>query len=65
MSESQRVITDGRVTFSLVDGSVEIKYQHLNPATYFQEVVDVARSVAVARAVEARPSVVVRVTVVV
>ncbi|PIL32767.1 hypothetical protein GSI_04884 [Ganoderma sinense ZZ0214-1] len=39
---------DGRVSFSLVDGSVEIKYQHLNPATYFQEVVDTARSVILA-----------------
>ncbi|TBU40126.1 DNA repair helicase [Dichomitus squalens] len=39
---------DGRVTFSLVDGSVEIKYQHLNPATHFQEVVDAARSVVLA-----------------
>ena len=39
---------DGRVSFSLVDGSVEIKYQHLNPATYFQEVVETARSVILA-----------------
>ena len=39
---------DGRVSFSLVDGSVEIKYQHLNPATYFQEVVNTARSVILA-----------------
>ncbi|KAI1785288.1 DNA repair helicase [Ganoderma leucocontextum] len=39
---------DGRVNCSIVDGSVEIKYQHLNPATYFQEVVDTARSVILA-----------------
>ncbi|KAI9068626.1 DNA repair helicase [Trametes sanguinea] len=39
---------DGRVTVSLVDDQVEIKYQHLNPATYFQEVVDVARAVILA-----------------
>ncbi|OBZ69839.1 ATP-dependent RNA helicase CHL1 [Grifola frondosa] len=39
---------DGRVTFSIVDNQVEIKYQHLNPSTYFQEVVDSARSVVLA-----------------
>ncbi|KAI0644923.1 DNA repair helicase [Trametes meyenii] len=39
---------DGRVTLSFVDGQVEIKYQHLNPATYFQEVIDSARSVILA-----------------
>ncbi|RDX47561.1 DNA repair helicase [Lentinus brumalis] len=39
---------DGRVTFSMVDGQVEIKYQHLNPATHFQEVIEVARSVILA-----------------
>ncbi|KAI0827672.1 DNA repair helicase [Trametes gibbosa] len=39
---------DGRVTLSIVDGQVEIKYQHLNPATYFQEVVDSARAVILA-----------------
>ncbi|KAI0629727.1 helicase C-terminal domain-containing protein [Trametes polyzona] len=32
----------------MVDGQVEIKYQHLNPATYFQEVVDSARAVILA-----------------
>ncbi len=42
------VDTDGRVSFSLFDGAVEIKYQHLNPATYFQEVVATARSVVLA-----------------
>ncbi len=40
--------TDGRVTLSMVDGQVEIKYQHLNPATYFQEVIETARSVILA-----------------
>ncbi|CAL1712032.1 unnamed protein product [Somion occarium] len=39
---------DGRVTFSMIDDQVEIKYQHLNPATYFREVVEVARSVVLA-----------------
>jgi chromosome transmission fidelity protein 1 len=39
---------DGRVTLTLVGDQVEIKYQHLNPATYFQEVVDVARAVVLA-----------------
>ncbi|KZT03940.1 DNA repair helicase [Laetiporus sulphureus 93-53] len=39
---------DGRVTLSLVDGQVELKYQHLNPATHFRDVVDVARSVVLA-----------------
>ncbi|GBE87470.1 ATP-dependent DNA helicase CHL1 [Sparassis crispa] len=39
---------DGRVTFSMVDRQVEIKYQHLNPSTYFQEVIDEARSVVLA-----------------
>lgn len=39
---------DGRVTFGLSDGQVEIKYQHLNPATHFKEVVDTARSVVLA-----------------
>ena len=39
---------DGRVTLSMVDNQVEIKYQHLNPATYFQEVVESARSVILA-----------------
>ena len=39
---------DGRVSLSLVADQVEIKYQHLNPATYFQEVVEVARSVVLA-----------------
>lgn len=32
----------------MVDGQVEIKYQHLNPATYFQEVIDSARAVILA-----------------
>ncbi|KAH9949242.1 DNA repair helicase [Amylocystis lapponica] len=39
---------DGRVTFSVVDEQLEIKYQHLNPATHFQEVIDAARSVILA-----------------
>ncbi|KAI0366702.1 DNA repair helicase [Pilatotrama ljubarskyi] len=39
---------DGRVTLSIVDSQVEIKYQHLNPATYFQEVIDTARAVILA-----------------
>ncbi|KAH9856751.1 DNA repair helicase [Lenzites betulinus] len=39
---------DGRVTLTIVDGQVEIKYQHLNPATYFQEVVSSARAVILA-----------------
>ncbi|KAI0710304.1 DNA repair helicase [Cerioporus squamosus] len=39
---------DGRVTFSMVDCQVEIKYQHLNPATHFQEVIEAARSVILA-----------------
>lgn len=39
---------DGRVTFSYMDGQVEIKYQHLNPATYFRDVVEAARSVILA-----------------
>lgn len=40
--------TDGRVTLSLAGDQVEIKYQHLNPATYFQEVVEVARAIVLA-----------------
>lgn len=43
-----RMNLDGRVTLSMVDGQVEIKYQHLNPATYFQEVIDSARAVILA-----------------
>ncbi|KAI0077191.1 DNA repair helicase [Panus rudis PR-1116 ss-1] len=39
---------DGRVTFLMNEGQVEIKYQHLNPATCFQDVVDLARSVVLA-----------------
>ncbi|EMD33187.1 hypothetical protein CERSUDRAFT_108361 [Gelatoporia subvermispora B] len=39
---------DGRVTFALVDGQIEIKYQQLNPATHFKEVIDAARSVILA-----------------
>ncbi|KAI0333315.1 DNA repair helicase [Cubamyces sp. BRFM 1775] len=39
---------DGRVTFAVVENQVEIKYQHLNPATYFQEVVEAARAVVLA-----------------
>ncbi len=39
---------DGRVSYSILDDQVEIKYQHLNPATYFQEVVESARSVVLA-----------------
>ncbi|THH27828.1 hypothetical protein EUX98_g6366 [Antrodiella citrinella] len=39
---------DGRVTFSMNEGHVEIKYQHLNPSTHFQEVVNTARSVVLA-----------------
>ncbi|CDO72617.1 hypothetical protein BN946_scf184985.g36 [Trametes cinnabarina] len=39
---------DGRVTISLIDGQVEMKYQHLNPATYFHEVVEAARAVILA-----------------
>ncbi|KAH8103600.1 DNA repair helicase [Cristinia sonorae] len=39
---------DGRVTFAMNDGQVEIKYQHLNPSTHFQEVVNAARSVILA-----------------
>ena len=39
---------DGRVTFSNVDGQVEIKYQHLNPATHFRDIVEVSRSVILA-----------------
>jgi chromosome transmission fidelity protein 1 len=33
---------DGRVSFSVVGEEVQIKYQLLNPATHFKEVVDVA-----------------------
>ena len=40
--------SDGRVSFSILDDQIEIKYQHLNPATYFQEVVEMARSVVLA-----------------
>ena len=32
----------------MTDGQVEIKYQHLNPATHFQEVIETARSVILA-----------------
>lgn len=39
---------DGRVSISLADNQVEIKYQQLNPATHFTEVVDAARSVVLA-----------------
>ncbi|KAI0688447.1 DNA repair helicase [Cytidiella melzeri] len=39
---------DGRLTFSLVDNQVELKYQHLNPETHFQEVVQAARAVVLA-----------------
>ncbi|KIP08638.1 hypothetical protein PHLGIDRAFT_103970 [Phlebiopsis gigantea 11061_1 CR5-6] len=39
---------DGRVSLSLVGDQVDIKYQHLNPATYFQEVVQATRSVVLA-----------------
>ncbi|TCD66273.1 hypothetical protein EIP91_001602 [Steccherinum ochraceum] len=39
---------DGRVTFTMHDGQVEIKYQHLNPSTHFKEVIDTARSVVLA-----------------
>ncbi|KAJ7600649.1 helicase C-terminal domain-containing protein [Mycena floridula] len=39
---------DGRVIFSLVGQELELKYQLLNPAPHFQEVVDVARSVILA-----------------
>ncbi|KAF9816792.1 hypothetical protein IEO21_03872 [Rhodonia placenta] len=39
---------DGRVTLSLVDGQVEIKYQHLNPSTHFRELIDIARSIVLA-----------------
>lgn len=39
---------DGRVTLSLAGDQVEIKYQHLNPATYFEEVVQAARAVVLA-----------------
>ena len=42
------MLVDGRVSFSILDDQVEIKYQHLNPATYFREVVEVARSVVLA-----------------
>lgn len=41
-------ILDGRISFSILDDQLEIKYQQLNPATHFQEVVDVARSVVLA-----------------
>ena len=41
-------LLDGRITLSMIDGQVEIKYQHLNPATHFQEVVETARSVVLA-----------------
>ncbi|KAJ3553369.1 hypothetical protein NM688_g3650 [Phlebia brevispora] len=39
---------DGRVTLSMEDGQLHVKYQHLNPATYFREVVETARSVILA-----------------
>ncbi|PCH35736.1 DNA repair helicase [Wolfiporia cocos MD-104 SS10] len=39
---------DGRVVFSIVDGQVEMKYQHLNPSSHFQDVVEAARSVVLA-----------------
>lgn len=39
---------DGRISLSLSGDQLEIKYQHLNPATYFQEVVESARSVVLA-----------------
>ncbi|KAI0783751.1 helicase C-terminal domain-containing protein [Abortiporus biennis] len=40
---------DGRVTFTMTSsGQVELKYQHLNPSTYFQDIIDVARSVVLA-----------------
>ncbi|KII90522.1 hypothetical protein PLICRDRAFT_697066 [Plicaturopsis crispa FD-325 SS-3] len=44
---------DGRVTlaFSCRDGGpevLEMKYQHLNPATHFREITDVARSIILA-----------------
>ena len=42
------IFVDGRVSFTLSGDQVEIKYQHLNPATYFQEVVEVARSIVLA-----------------
>lgn len=32
----------------MVDNDVELKYQHLNPATHFQNVVDCARAVVLA-----------------
>ncbi|CCM02979.1 uncharacterized protein FIBRA_05094 [Fibroporia radiculosa] len=39
---------DGRVSFSLENDQLEIKYQHLNPSTHFQDVIDVARSIILA-----------------
>ncbi|KZT72447.1 DNA repair helicase [Daedalea quercina L-15889] len=39
---------DGRVTLAVVEGQVEIKYQQLNPATHFQDIIDTARSVILA-----------------
>ncbi|OCH93459.1 DNA repair helicase [Obba rivulosa] len=39
---------DGRITFALIEGQVEVKYQQLNPATHFREVIDAARSVVLA-----------------
>ncbi|KAG1776173.1 helicase C-terminal domain-containing protein [Suillus placidus] len=39
---------DGRLIFSAVGDTVEIKYQLLNPSTLFRDVVDVARSVVLA-----------------
>ncbi|KAH9833515.1 DNA repair helicase [Rhodofomes roseus] len=39
---------DGRITISVADDLFEIKYQQLNPATHFQDVVDSARAVVLA-----------------
>lgn len=36
------------MTLAILDGQVEIKFQQLNPATHFQDVVDSARAVVLA-----------------
>lgn len=39
---------DGRLIFSTVGDTVEVKYQLLNPSALFRDVVEVARSVVLA-----------------
>jgi chromosome transmission fidelity protein 1 len=39
---------DGRLIFSAVGDTVEVKYQLLNPSALFRDVVEVARSVVLA-----------------